>query len=49
MISILLDFIPDSVHNEINLKHETVGKRSSTLNQIQMEIERIVQSETKKG
>ena len=34
MISILLDFIPDSVHNEINLKHETVGKRSSTLKQI---------------
>ena len=43
MISILMDFIPDEAHKEISMKHETVGRKASSLRQIQIEVEKIIQ------
>ena len=27
VVSILMDFVPDEVHKEISMKHETAGKK----------------------
>ena len=45
MISILLDFFPDDAHKEITSKHETTGHKSSTLKQVMIEVEKIIQRE----
>ena len=45
MISILLDFLPDEGHKEITSKHETTGHKSSTLKQVMIEVEKIIQRE----
>ena len=45
MISILLDFFPDEAHKEITSKHETTGHKSSTLKQVMIEVEKIIQRE----
>ena len=36
MVSILMDFVPDEVHKEISMKHETTGKKASSLKTIQL-------------
>ena len=38
LISILIDFVLDEVHKEVTMKHETVGKTSSTLKHLQLEV-----------
>ena len=45
MISILLDVLPDEAHKEITSKHETTGHKSSTLKQVIIEVEKIIQRE----
>ena len=45
MISILLDFLPDEAYKEITSKHETTGHKSSTLKQVMIEVEKIIQRE----
>ena len=45
MISILLDFLSDEAHKEITSKHETAGHKSSTLKQVMIEVENIIQRE----
>ena len=45
VISILLDFLPDEAHKEITTKHETTGYESSTLKQVMIEVEKIIQIE----
>ena len=45
MISILLDFLPDEAHKEITSKHETTDLKSSTLKQVMIEVEKIIQRE----
>ena len=45
MITILLDFLPDEAHKEITSKHETTGHKSSTLMQVVIEVEKIIQRE----
>ena len=45
MLSILLDFFPDEAHQEITSKHETTGHKSSTLKQVMIEVEKIIERE----
>ena len=45
LVSILMDFVPDEVHKEVTMKHETVGKKSSTLKELQLEVEKIMARE----
>ena len=45
MVSILMDFVPDEVHKEISMKHETAGKKASSLKTIQLMTEKIIQRE----
>ena len=44
-ISILLDFLPDEARKVITSKHETTGHKSSTLKQVMIEVEKIIQRE----
>ena len=45
MVSILMDFLPDEVHKQISMKHETAGKKASSLKTIQLMTEKIIQRE----
>ena len=45
MISILMDFVPDEVHKEISMKHDTVGRKAASLKTIQLMTEKIIQRE----
>ena len=45
LVSILMDFVPDEVHKEVAMKHETVGKKSSTLKELQLEVGKIMARE----
>ena len=45
MVSILMDFVPDEVHKEISMKHDTAGKKASSLKTIQLMTEKIIQRE----
>ena len=45
MVSILMDFVPDEVHKEISMKHETAGKKASSLKTTQLLTEKIIQRE----
>ena len=45
MISILMDFVPDEVHKEISMKHDTVGKKATNLKTIKLVTEKIIQRE----
>ena len=45
MVSILMDFVPGEVHKEISMKHETAGKKASSLKTIQLMTEKIIQRE----
>ena len=49
MLSILLDSFPDEAHQEITSKHETTGHKSSTLKQVMIEVEKIIQREKRSG
>ena len=45
MVSILMDFVPDEVHKEISMKHETACKKAGSLKTIQLMTEKIIQRE----
>ena len=45
MVSILMDFVPDEVHKEISMMHETAGKEASSLKTIQLMTEEVIQRE----
>ena len=45
MISILLDFVPDEVHQETTMKYATVGSNAIDLRIAMLEVERIIERE----
>ena len=49
MVSILMDFVPDEVQKEISMKHETGGKKASSLKTIQLMTEKIIQRNKDRG
>ena len=42
MVSILMGFVPDEVHREASMKHETAGKKASSLKIMQIMTEKII-------
>ena len=44
-ILVLMDFVPDELHKEISMKHETAGKKASSLKTTQLMTEKIIQRE----
>ena len=49
MVWILMDFVPDEVHKEISMRHDTAGKKASSLKTIQLMTEKIIQREKDKA
>ena len=45
LVSILVDFLPDEVSREVNMKADTVGKHSISFKNLQAMIDRIMTSE----
>ena len=45
VITTLLDFVPDEAHKHITPKHETTGHNSSTLEQVTIEVQKVIQRE----
>ena len=45
MVSILMDFVPDEAHEEMSMKHETAGKKASSLKTMQLMTEKIIRRE----
>ena len=45
MVSILMDFVPDEIHKETSMNHETAGKKASSLKTIQLMTEKIIRRE----